>query len=115
LPFRPWFSILHGQVARDLLFNWLSLGQAISLSSFRRKPESRLLLEAFWIPACAGMTDQHLSEKVIWTRLIENRKFNPENKAPKSATATQKCRIANLRSLFSPPLGKALMTSSLRD
>jgi predicted RNase H-like HicB family nuclease len=70
LPFRPWFSILHGQVARDLLSNWLSLGRAISLSSFRRKPESRLLLAAFWIPACAGMTDQQLSEKLIWTRLV---------------------------------------------
>jgi hypothetical protein len=39
------------------------LGRAISLSSFLRKQESRLLLTAFWIPACAGMTDQHLSEK----------------------------------------------------
>jgi len=46
--------------------------QAISLSSFRRnlsrqvlsrEPESRILLRTFWIPACAGMTDQHLSEK----------------------------------------------------
>jgi hypothetical protein len=72
LPFRPWFYIFHGQVARDLLSNWHSPAQAISLSSFRRnlslqglsrEPESRLLLRAFWIPACAGMTDQDLSEK----------------------------------------------------
>jgi hypothetical protein len=72
LPFRPWFCILHGPVARALLSNWRSPAQAISLSSFRRnlspqvlsrEPESRLLLTAFWIPACAGMTDQHLSEK----------------------------------------------------
>jgi hypothetical protein len=72
LPFRPWFCIFHGQVARDLLSNWHSPAQAISLSSFRRnlsrqvlirEPESRLLFRAFWIPACAGMTDQHLSEK----------------------------------------------------
>jgi hypothetical protein len=27
------------------------------------QPESRLFLTAFWIPACAGMTDQHFSEK----------------------------------------------------
>ena len=63
LPFRPWFCIFYGQVARDLLSNWHSPAQAISLSSFRRKPESRLLLTAFWIPACAGMTDQHFFEK----------------------------------------------------
>ena len=63
MPFRPWFCILHAQVARDLLANWHSLRRAISLSSFRRKPESRLILTAFWIPACAGMTDQHISEK----------------------------------------------------
>jgi hypothetical protein len=33
-PFRPWFCVLHGQVARDLLSNWRSLRRAISLSSF---------------------------------------------------------------------------------
>jgi hypothetical protein len=63
LPFRPWFCILHGQVAPNLMSHWHSLGRAISPSSFRRKPESRLLLTTFWIPACAGMTDQYLSEK----------------------------------------------------
>jgi hypothetical protein len=72
LPFRPWFCILYGQVARDLLSNGHIQRRAIGLSSFRRnlslqglsrEPESRLLLTAFWIPACAGMTDQHLSEK----------------------------------------------------
>jgi hypothetical protein len=33
-------------------------------SSFRRKPESRLLLTASWIPACAGMTENRLFQKV---------------------------------------------------
>ena len=63
LAFSAGFCTLHGQVALDLLSNLHSLGRAINLSSFRRKPESRLLLTAFWIPAYAGMTDQRLFEK----------------------------------------------------
>jgi len=64
LPLRTCFGILHGQVTRDLLSNLYKPGQSISVSSFRRKPESRLFLTAFWIPACAGMTDQRFFEQV---------------------------------------------------
>jgi len=64
LPLRTCFGILHGQVTRDLLSNLYKPGQSISVSSFRRKPESRLFLTPFWIPACAGTTDQRFFEQV---------------------------------------------------
>jgi hypothetical protein len=40
------------------------------------QPESRLLLTAFWIPACAGMTDQHLSEKGNLDKTVHINKLN---------------------------------------
>ena len=63
---------------RLMLSSLPRLGGAVGLSSFRRnlsrqalsrEPESRLLFTASWIPACAGMTDQGLLKRLIWTRL----------------------------------------------
>jgi hypothetical protein len=51
------------QNLKSMLSNLQGLGQGVRLSSFLRKQESRLLSTASWIPACAGMTDQYLSEK----------------------------------------------------
>ena len=66
----PIVMLPHAQLPRDLLFNLPRLRLTISLWSFRRKPESRLLLTVSWIPACAGMIDQGLLKRSLWIRLI---------------------------------------------